>query len=219
MEFLSPFLSNEDSYVYLHAVQALRNLGDIRRDDVIDFLIKVYVGGLSFAKAFLSGNSNCSLDFPFQRFVVFAEALILTLRRSGDLAPKYCARIISSCLPISRISLSENQLQAVEAEVNLLNMKMKNTETRNNTSDAALLADIVLYRQSSVVLMMDAAILSGWTFSRIWDVVDVATSILMMEKQYSQIERASRRYDVKLLDTFVFFSLSLFVYKYIYICI
>jgi hypothetical protein len=146
LKVLVDLLSDEESFVYLNAVHALGRLACSCPAQVFPALLD------------LLDPSRDSRNRS-----VLIEALVVILRRTGDLASMYAPACITACIKIIRC---EKLVEIVGAYSD----NVVNTEERS------------LLRQSAISLLAEACSLAGWTAMRhIDDILDVSIGILRLE--------------------------------------
>ena len=217
---LLPLLVDQESFVYLSALQVLRELAQHHPASVFAALLSSFVADET------SAHNLISLSFPVlpqSRRAMVGEALVLVLgqaRRANHERPAFHIQIVqqlpvlvNACLKIARQRSSAAGAAAVNQNVDLSKMRITD-ETVTSTqlsaaspqsgmseSEAAALrataeaADEVILRQSAVSLLAEAVQTAGGAAHRfLHDVLDVAVGVLSMESAYTQSTRAARRY-------------------------
>ena len=156
---------------------------------------------------------------------LLGESLAVVIRRAGPAAVPLVPGLVAACVKMARTRLSREDALLVDAAVNLNTMRVITVPEKGDEAEgvessqsleiegggnvdreaAAGAADRAILRQSALSLLAEAVVCAGWSASalstRLFDVLDIATGVLSMETESSQIAVATRRYTMSHLVT------------------
>ena len=202
-----------DSFVYLHVLRAISTLADLSRMKVFSALLSAFVGG-DDDEAVKGPGLVSSVHYR----ALLGESLVVIIRRAGPAAVPLVPSLVAACVKMARTRLSREDALLVDAVVDLSTMRVVAAPITSDETDevessqsqvaeevdnvdreaAAGAADRAILRQSALSLLAEAVVCSGWSASaqstRLFDVLDIATGVLSMETESSQIAVATRRY-------------------------
>ena len=202
-----------DSFVYLHVLRAVSTLADLSRMKVSSALLSAFAGGDDDETV-----KGPGLVSSVRYRALLGESLIVIIRRAGPAAVPLVPSLVAACVKMARTRLSREDALLVDAVVDLSTMRVVAAPITSDEVDgvessqsqvaeevdnvdreaAAGAADRAILRQSALSLLAEAVVCSGWSASaqstRLFDVLDIATGVLSMETESSQIAVATRRY-------------------------
>ena len=210
-----------DSFVYLHVLRAISTLADLSRMKVFSALLSAFSGGDD------EGAKGPAFVSSVRYRALLGESLAAIIRRAGPAAVPLVPSLVAACVKMARTRLSREDALLVDAAVDLNTMRVttpivdhRGDEINGVESSPSLVAkevdkvdreaaagaaDRAILRQSALSLLAEAVVCAGWSASahstRLLDVLDIATGVLSMEKESSQIAVATRRYAMHHLVT------------------
>ena len=190
-------------------LSAISTLADLSRKKVFSVLLSAFAGDDDDAAAKSSGFVS-SVRYR----ALLGESLAVVMRRAGPAAVPLVPGLVAACVKMARTRMSREDALLVDAAVNLSTMRVvtapiaghhgeevEGVESLVDNVDreaAAGAADRAILRQSALSLLAEAVVCAGWSASlqstRLFDIIDIATGVLSMETDSSQIAVATRRY-------------------------
>lgn len=212
---LVSLLDDDDSFVYLSVVHALKRLLDISTKAVFAKLFKLFENSMAWS-AELSISLCKRLPHKYRNITrsrtLLGEALIFGVRRSGNGAVVYADMLVPICIRVCRGDADRKMFQSIidssnswsADKVNILSVDSTqptlgdssfiSTDEDNNLL-VALAADAALLRQSAVSLLAEFISIVGFGSSKyLYDVLQLAADIIKVEHKSNTVAITMRRY-------------------------
>lgn len=147
LDALLPLLSDQESFVYLNTLTVLRELGEHQPQLVFTALLHIFAG--SEVSENTQNARTVSMAYPVlpqARRGMAGEALALLLgraNRSKRTRPAFHQQVVQMLPPLVQVCLklaqqrpSQQDSAAVQASINLLDMRIKNSVSTADTGDS-----------------------------------------------------------------------------------
>jgi hypothetical protein len=206
-------LDDDDSFVYLSVVHALKDLLDIDAKTVFSKLFNLFENStaweVEFSVSLCKRLSRKAQNITRSR-TLLGEALIFGVRKSGKGAIIYADILVPICIRVCRGDADRKAFQTIidssyswrAEKVNILSVDSPQPNLLSSsdiTSDEeniliALAADAALLRQSAVSLLAEFISIVGFGSSKyLYDTLQLAADVVKVEHTSSTVAVTMRR--------------------------